>query len=158
MEAQGHVEMLGTGSVRRNEREVDVGRLGGRQGNLGLFRLFLETLHGLLVLGEVNALVLLELLDQPSDDLGVPMTNQAVNLTFEGVKYQLLTDSTGFAQKNMTLSSNHGLGIFSAYWDYSGYQYYLPTAYQQVLVVVASTSISIDSDSEVISRNSLQIQ
>ena len=84
------------------------------------------------------------------DDLGVPMTNQAVNLTFEGVKYQLLTDSTGFAQKNMTLSSNHGLGIFSAYWDYSGYQYYLPTAYQQVLVVVASTSISIDSDSEVI--------
>jgi len=80
------------------------------------------------------------------DDLGNPMSNQAINVTFGGQKYQLFTDETGYVEKNVTLSSNYKLGYFTASWDYNGYQYYLPTTSEQTVVVVASTSIMLESE------------
>ena len=47
---------------------------------LGLLGGVLETLHGDLVLGQVHAVLALDLLDQPVDDAGVPVvTAQAVS-------------------------------------------------------------------------------
>ena len=90
------------------------------------------------------------------DDLGNPMVNQSVNVTFEGQTYQLFTDSEGYVEKNLTLSSTHSLGIYTATWSFVGYQYYLPSDNVQTIVVVASTSISIESDSEVIVGESFE--
>ncbi len=84
------------------------------------------------------------------DDLDNPMANQAVNMTFGNTKYPLVTDSTGFVQKNMTLSASRNLGIYTIFWDYNGYDYYLPATQEQTLMVVASTSISIESDPNVL--------
>ena len=80
------------------------------------------------------------------DDLGNPMSNQAINVTFGGQKYPLFTDEMGYVEKNMTLASNYALGYFTASWDYNGYQYYLPTTGEQTVVVVASTSIMVESE------------
>ena len=71
------------------------------------------------------------------DDLGNPMVNQSVNVTFEGQTYQLFTDSEGYVEKNLTLSSTHSLGIYTATWSFVGYQYYLPSDKVQTIVVVA---------------------
>ena len=74
------------------------------------------------------------------------MSDQVVNMTFGNTKYLLVTDSSGFVQKNMTLSAVHDLGMYTILWDYNGYDYYLPTTREQTLVVAALTSISIESD------------
>ena len=63
----------------------------------------------------------------------------------------------GYVEKNMTLTSNYELGYFTASWDYNGYQYYLPTTGEQEVVVVASTSIVVESEkSEVIVGDSFE--
>ena len=84
------------------------------------------------------------------DDLGNPMADQSINLTFGGYRYQLNTDETGYATKNITLSSDYELGQYVAQWSFDGHGYYLPTSHSQTVTVIASTSISIESDSEVI--------
>ena len=61
------VEMLGPGLVRGDERQVDVGLGGARQLHLGLLRGLFQALEGHRILGEVDALVLLELGHQPVD-------------------------------------------------------------------------------------------
>ena len=63
-----HDEVLGPGRVGGDVRQVDLGRGRRRQLDLGLLRGLLEALEGLLVLGQVDALVLLELGQQPVDD------------------------------------------------------------------------------------------
>ena len=67
------VEVLGAGSIGRDERQVEVDRVGGRQGNLGLFGFFLEALAGHRVLGEVDTLLGLKGVDEPLDDTFVPV-------------------------------------------------------------------------------------
>ncbi|MDP6908742.1 MAG: hypothetical protein QF371_04510, partial [Flavobacteriales bacterium] len=84
------------------------------------------------------------------DDLNNPMTGQAVNMTFSGTKYSLVTDSSGFVQKSMTLSAVRDLGAYTIFWEYNGYGYYQPATQEQLLEVVASTSISIESDPDVL--------
>ena len=84
------------------------------------------------------------------DDLGEPMVGQMVNVTFGNIKYPLIVDSTGLAEKNLTLTPDYDLGNYIAYWDYTGYGYYLPTTNQQSVTVMALTSISIESDADVI--------
>lgn len=84
------------------------------------------------------------------DDLGNPMFNQHINLTFNGKKYHLITDADGLVQQNITLPSNFKLGNYVAKWDYSGFEYYLPSNNQQNIRVLASTNIVLFSDSEVI--------
>ena len=85
------------------------------------------------------------------DDLNNPMENQPVNMTFGNSKYALVTDSSGFVQKNMTLPTVYELGMYTIFWDYNGQGYYLPTTQEQILIVMATTSISITmSDSDVL--------
>tara|TARA_B110000881_G_scaffold129655_1_gene113921 strand:+ start:1 stop:4191 length:4191 start_codon:yes stop_codon:yes gene_type:complete len=84
------------------------------------------------------------------DDLGKPMVGQMVNVTFGNIKYPLIVDSTGLVKKNLILTPDYELGNYIAYWDYSGYGYYLPTTHQQAITIMALTSISIESDADVI--------
>ena len=84
------------------------------------------------------------------DDLANPMVNQHVNLTFNGKRYHLQTDAEGLVEQNITLAPNYALGNYVAKWDYSGFEYYLPTFSEQEVRVVASTNIILSSDSEVI--------
>ena len=84
------------------------------------------------------------------DDLGNPMINQHINLTFNNNIYQLITDSEGFSSQNFTLSPQYVLGSYNSEWNYMGLDYYLPTSSEQQIVVKASTGIQIISDSEVL--------
>jgi hypothetical protein len=79
-----NVQVLGTGGVRRDEGEVDVGFHGGGQVDLGLLRRFLQALQGHAVVLQVDALVFFELVDEPLDDalveilaaqVGVPLVD-----------------------------------------------------------------------------------
>ena len=71
--AQRQLDMLGTGSVRRDERQADVIALGGGKGDLGLFRFFLDALNGIRLVGKIHAGVFLELAYNPVDDCVVPV-------------------------------------------------------------------------------------
>ena len=85
------------------------------------------------------------------DDLNNPMVNQPVNMTFGNYKYPLITDSSGFVKKNMTLPAVYELGAYPIFWDYNGRDYYLPATQEQTLIVMAQTSISITmTDSDVL--------
>ena len=84
------------------------------------------------------------------DDLANPMPNQHVNLTFDGVRYHLVTDAAGLIEQNISLTPNHKLGNYVAKWDYLGLEFYLPVSLEQEVRVVASTNIALFSDSEVI--------
>ncbi len=68
---QLHGQVLRTGGIRRDERQVDFGLLRGRQLDLGLFGSFLEALQGQLVVLQVDALVLLELACEIFDETHV---------------------------------------------------------------------------------------
>ena len=59
--------MLRARRVGRQERQIDVRLLHLRQLDLGLFRGFLQTLHGHAILADVDALILFEFRDQPVD-------------------------------------------------------------------------------------------
>ena len=84
------------------------------------------------------------------DDLGNPMVGEMVNVTFGNIKYPLIVDYDGLVEKNLTLTSDYELGLYSAYWEYNGHGYYLPTNTQQTVTIMALTSISIESDADVI--------
>jgi hypothetical protein len=59
-----HVHVLGAGLVHGDVGQVNVGLGGGGELNLGLLRGLAQALHGHAVLGEVNALLALKLLDE----------------------------------------------------------------------------------------------
>ena len=61
-------QVLRTGRVGRQERQVDLGLEQRRELDLRLLRRFLQALQRHLVLRKVDALLFLELLDQPVDD------------------------------------------------------------------------------------------
>ena len=84
------------------------------------------------------------------DDLGNPMPNQPINVTFRSSTHYLITDSMGFVEKNITLSSTHALGLHVAQWSYNGHEYYLPTSSSQSIIVTASTSISLESEKAIV--------
>ena len=79
---KGHDQVLGIAiGVDRDVRQVDLGRRRRRQLDLGLLGRFLEALEGLLVLGQIDALVLLELRQQPVDDALVEVVAAQVRVT-----------------------------------------------------------------------------
>ena len=78
-------EVLRPGGVGGDVREVDLGRRGGRQLDLRLLGGLLEALEGLLVLGQVDALVLLELGQQPVDDALVEVVAAQVGVAVRGL-------------------------------------------------------------------------
>ena len=77
---QRDVEVLRAGGIGGDERQVDVDRLGGGQGDLRLFGLFLEALERHRVLAEVDSVVLLEIVDEPPDDGVVPVVAAEVGV------------------------------------------------------------------------------
>jgi hypothetical protein len=60
--------VLRTGLVGRDERQVDLGLVRGRQLDLGLLGRLLQALQRQLVLAQIDALLLLELVGQVVDD------------------------------------------------------------------------------------------
>ena len=62
-----HGQMLRTGRIRRDERQVDLGLRGGRQLDLGLLGGFLQPLQRELVAAQIDALGLLEFVGQIAD-------------------------------------------------------------------------------------------
>ena len=73
--------MLGSGTVRGNERQVDLGLDGSGELDLGALRGFLEPLQRHLVGRQVDALVFLELLDHPLDDALVEVVAAEMGVT-----------------------------------------------------------------------------
>ena len=65
---QLHLQVLRTGLIRRDERQVDVGLEHRGELDLRLLRRFLQTLQRHPVLAEIDAVGLLELGDHPVDD------------------------------------------------------------------------------------------
>ena len=68
---QGDIEVLRAGCIRRDVRQVDVGGRDAGELDLCLLGGFTQALHGDLVVGEVDALGLLELVYQILGDAGV---------------------------------------------------------------------------------------
>ena len=79
----GHlgVDVLGAGSVGSNEGEVDVGLEGRGKLDLGLLGSLTDTLDGHAVAREINALLLLELLDEVADKGNVEVLTTEVGVT-----------------------------------------------------------------------------
>ena len=65
---EGHVQVLGAGGVGGDIRQVNIGGSHAGQLDLSLLGSFLQTLHGDLVLGQIDALGLLELANQVVHD------------------------------------------------------------------------------------------
>ena len=65
---QLHLEVLGTGLIRRDERQVDVGFHHGGQLHLRFLRRFAEPLQRHAILAEIDAVALLELAGDPVHD------------------------------------------------------------------------------------------
>src|SRR5207249_6402427 len=78
-------EVLRARLIRRDEREVHLGLHRRRKLDLRLLRSFLETLEGLAVVPQVDALILLELLDEPIDDPLVEVVAAEVGVTVRGL-------------------------------------------------------------------------
>ena len=68
-----------------DERQVDLGRLDLAELDLGLLGRLLEALGGHVVLGQVDAVGGLELVDQPVDDLLVPVVATEVGVAVGGL-------------------------------------------------------------------------
>src|SRR4029079_18992993 len=77
-------EVLRTGLIRRDERQVDLGLHGARELDLGLLGGFLQTLKRVAIAAQVDALVLLELVDEPIHDPGVEVVTTEVRVTVGG--------------------------------------------------------------------------
>ena len=78
---QAHVEVLRPALVGRDERQVDLRLLRGRQLDLGLLGRLVETLEGHRVLRQVDALALAELAREPVDDRLVEVVAAEVVVT-----------------------------------------------------------------------------
>src|SRR5690554_3839307 len=84
------IKVLGTGSVRRNIRQVDLGLLRGRQFDLGFFRRFFQALQGQDVLGEVHSAFFLELANDVVDDALVEVFAAEESIAVGGQYLELL--------------------------------------------------------------------
>ena len=78
---QRHGQMLRTGLIRGDERQIDVGRCGRGELDLCFFSGFLQPLQGHLVLRQIDALIFLELFDDPVDEALVDVVAAEVCVT-----------------------------------------------------------------------------
>ena len=81
-------EVLRTGLVRRDERQVDLGLHRRAELDLRLLRGLLEPLEGLAIVPQIDALVLLELLDEPLDDALVEVVAAEVRVAVRGLHFE----------------------------------------------------------------------
>ena len=82
---EGALEVLGAGVVGGEEGQVDRVLHGGGEVDLGLLGGFLEALEGHLVAGDVDAVLVLELLDHPLDDHLVDVVAAEVGVAVGGL-------------------------------------------------------------------------
>ena len=76
--------MLGTACVRRQERQIEFSFQHRGQLDLGLLRRFLQTLQRHLILGDIHAGFLLELLHQPVDNPLIEVVAAQVRIAVGG--------------------------------------------------------------------------
>jgi len=79
------VDVLRSGSVGSDERQVDVGLGGGGKLNLGLLSSLTDTLDGHAVAVQVDTLLLLELLDEVADEGDVEIFTTKMSVTVGGL-------------------------------------------------------------------------
>src|SRR5450830_42086 len=85
-----HVQVLGTGGICGDVRQVDVGRLSRRQLDLGFFSGFFQALHGQRVTLEVHAAFFLELVDEVVDQTNVEVFTAEEGVTVGGQHFELV--------------------------------------------------------------------
>jgi hypothetical protein len=95
------VDVLGSGSVGSDERQVDVGLLRGRQLDLGLLGSLTDTLDSHAVAVQVDALLLLELVDEVADESDIEVLTSEVRVTVGGLDLK----DTGLDLKNGDIES-----------------------------------------------------
>ena len=81
-------DVLRTGSIGRDEGQVDLVLLGRGQCDLGLFGLFLNTLERIGLLAEINSLVFLEFGQDPVDDGVIPVVAAQVGIAVGGLHFE----------------------------------------------------------------------
>ena len=82
---EGHLQMERAALVHGDEGLVDAGLEHGGELHLGLLGRFVEPLQGLAVLGQVDALLLAELVDDPVDDGLVEVVAAQVGVAVRGL-------------------------------------------------------------------------
>ena len=80
-----HLQMLGTGGIGRDERQIDLGFKQSGELHFGLFGRFLETLERHLVAREIDAVFLLEFGHNPVDDALVDIVAAQVGVAVRGL-------------------------------------------------------------------------
>ena len=81
-------DVLRTGSIGRDEGQVDLVLLGRGQCDLGLFGLFLNALERIGLLAEINSLVFLEFGQDPVDDGVIPVVAAQVGIAVGGLHFE----------------------------------------------------------------------
>ena len=84
---QLHLQVLRTGRIGRDERQIDFGFEQRGKLHLGLLGSFLEALQGHLVLRKIDAVFLLELVDDPVDDALVDVVAAQVGVAVGGLHF-----------------------------------------------------------------------
>ncbi len=85
-----HVQVLRTGSVCSDVRQVNVGRLSRRQLDLGFLGSFFQTLHGQRVTLEVHAAFFLELVNEVVDQTDVEVFTTQEGVAVGGQHFELV--------------------------------------------------------------------
>jgi hypothetical protein len=85
---EGELDVLGSGGIGRDEGQADVVGLRGGKGDLGFFRFLLDALEGVGLAGEIDALVLFELADDPLDERVVPVVAAELGVAIGGEHFE----------------------------------------------------------------------
>ncbi|MNO51513.1 NAD-specific glutamate dehydrogenase [compost metagenome] len=136
-----HVQVLRTGGICSDVRQVDVGRLSGRQLDLGFLGSFLQALHGQRVAFQVHAGFFLELFDQVVDQQHVEVfaTQEGVAVGGQYFELVLTVDFGDFDDRNVEGTATQvinddsvvALGLVHAVGQRSGGRFVDDTFYVQ---------------------------
>ena len=82
------LNVLRPGGVGGDEGQIDFEFLGGREGDLGFFAFFFNALNGVGLLGEVDAGVFFELVNDPIHDAVIPIITTEVSVAIGGFDFE----------------------------------------------------------------------
>ncbi len=110
------VQVLGPALVGRDERQIDVRLVGARQLHLGLLGGFLQTLERHRVLGEVDALVLLELGHEPVDEALVEVVAAEVGVAVGALHLERRLRASSRTEMSYVPPPRSKTAIFSSFF------------------------------------------